>query len=224
MIMIEQKIYRDCGQLGWDSTMKEIAEHLQGRGHGMGISLVGKHGFGKSTVLEVIARSDKDRLVVEGDMLLQFAYAAMKSAPLSMKLYETQKDPSIGHCWKSPEVEKHQTEAWLVKNHYLDRIDLMTNFSREAVETWVILPDYTMYVKNLKRRTAAMLKDPLWRGYDASHWPVLTWPEFRTWEVEAWSKFTNVRGVIPNLGPESDAVWLKWWETVKLRFSHNGTK
>jgi hypothetical protein len=207
MELINSNIYRNPRIIKWGTSIESAVQALSSQGLGMQMTLIGKHGFGKSTVLEVISERNPEALIVEGDLLYTLAFMLMREeapeTPLGgVEVWRWLKaDESLGRY--------RQLEDLLDSLGLLKRIDLTTNFTDKMKQVTMVVPDYEFYRKSLKRRTADMLKQDQWKGYTADHWPVLSYPEFVEWIRTQKEKVT---GYLPNLGPASDEIWAAWWK------------
>jgi len=189
------KIYRDARDIKWTCTLAEFESYAKSASQNLRWSLVGKHGFGKSSILEYVSWHSKLK-VLPGDMLVTYLSAMTDHLDRNTKLCdvpfpnERVRDAVIMRSWT--EMINRAAFSW----------DLSEGNYPWTEHAALVLPKYEFYVTNLKRRTRQMLKDPKWAGYDQSHWPVLSREEFQEYIDSKLRKSTEL--VIPNY-PESDA-------------------
>jgi hypothetical protein len=181
----------------------------------MKATLLGGPGWGKSTVLEVLSRRFPDQLIVEGDALLQFAFMLKEKAPMQARVDCAAECGNVFE-WMCPHgvlnvKNRRELDSLLEKGHWLDRVDLTTNFRSLMKDAFLVVPDHAMYERQLRARTKAMLKEKVWAGHTADEWPVLSFPEFQGMVQDIWDK-ADVTAAIPNLGPSCDRLWIQWWD------------
>jgi hypothetical protein len=165
------KIYRETKDVKWSATLADFDAYARRPSANLRWGLIGKHGFGKSSVLEFISWNSRLK-TLPGDMLVTFLHALSRHVPLGERL---DKQPF-------PTNEVHDTSVIRQWAEVIKRSGYNWDVS-EGTYPWneslaLVLPSYDFYCTNLKRRTRQMLKDPHWKGYSADHWPILTKTQF----------------------------------------------
>lgn len=209
---MKKSIFRSSS-LKWGVSIDDALDYLAIDRHVQKTTaLVGRHGWGKSTVLEYLS-DNFDGAFVEGDVLISLAYLLMLGVPGHSRVQGAEVWPWLKATGGHADPDRwHRLTTIIAEKQLLKNVNVVSTLTGEAEDVWIVLPPYEQYCRQLAARTKVMLAQPEWRKFSKSSWPILTHEQY----CEAISTYvmkhtSKLKGILANIdGKESD-IWKAWF-------------